>query len=506
MKIAFILNEMKGGGIERLLLELGNYLKKKHDVYIITTEGKGKWYSKIHDNGINAKSFSIWDFPEPITFIKTISNYINIKNFDAIFLNNTLIGNASLPLLNSNIVKLSVLHAISNNMVDKTLVNKKYIDGFIAVSPKTLDMLSTKTSKNNYLVPNGIKLSNTKLTKLDIHEKCNQSELRLLYCGRISHVDKGILYLPEIIKLIKTKITNFKLIILGDGPDFSKLIQLTNEFKLNKYVEFYGMVSEEIVKIEMRKAHFLLFPSIKEGFGLSIIEAQNNGCIPVASYIDGVTNYLISDKINGILCEIGDTSDMANNIIDIFRDKKHMITLVEEATKNSLKYSIDNTAKEWVRIVEMHGKLKSLKKTNKITNTDIKLLITSFCFVANNTNNNVKKNKEKWLSNVVNLKSNLSKISFNERIVIYGALDMAYLVYIDGIKHGYEIVAFVDNFSDKAFIKKIPIVKEEWLQKNLYAFDIVIISIESEYGVKLKNLLENKYPFKKIILWYELHQ
>jgi len=65
----------------------------------------------------------------------------------------------------------------------------------------------------------------------------------------------------------------------------------------------------------MQSHHVLLFPSThREGLGLVLLEAQANGCVPVASHFPGVTDYAIADGETGLLAAVGDPDAFAAQI------------------------------------------------------------------------------------------------------------------------------------------------------------------------------------------------
>lgn len=71
------------------------------------------------------------------------------------------------------------------------------------------------------------------------------------------------------------------LIYIGDGPLREKLEQKSNEMGLDNKVIFSGVCNNVFEKIQM--IDIFLFPSLYEGLGISILEAQISGCCCVAS-------------------------------------------------------------------------------------------------------------------------------------------------------------------------------------------------------------------------------
>ena len=71
--------------------------------------------------------------------------------------------------------------------------------------------------------------------------------------------------------------------IVGDGVSKPGLEQLTKNLGLQDRVQFTGWLSESAKYAELRNAHFLIHTSLREGWGLNVIEANAMGT-PAAVY------------------------------------------------------------------------------------------------------------------------------------------------------------------------------------------------------------------------------
>jgi glycosyltransferase involved in cell wall biosynthesis len=71
--------------------------------------------------------------------------------------------------------------------------------------------------------------------------------------------------------------------IVGEGQELGALKKLTAELGMEKTIEFAGALSEAEKDAALRKAHWLLHTSVREGWGLNVIEANAMGT-PAAVY------------------------------------------------------------------------------------------------------------------------------------------------------------------------------------------------------------------------------
>ncbi|URM33465.1 glycosyltransferase family 4 protein [Cytobacillus firmus] len=501
MKIGMLVNRMEGGGLEQLLLNITKELIEDHTIEIITTVKEGKWIDKVRDLGIFTKGFSIWSYSDPFAYIKDLAEFINSRSYDAIYINNTIYGIIASSFINPKTKKIAVLHGIYDNTVKLTTTNSKSIDHYIAISPQTYSILKEKIEKPNkvFLIPNGTYQfdDNKKVNKKRTDEK-----LKLIYSGRITHRDKGALFVPEIFNQIKQKLPSSELLVLGDGRDFDEFKKIIRKYKLNSSTSYFGMVDFSFVIEKMKESHFLLFPSIHEGFGLSIIEAQSVGCIPVAHNIAGVTDTIIDHHNNGILIQSNQIDDFSKEIISIYNDKSKMKYLSENATRNAKKFNIKNTAVQWVQVAELNEqseKIDTLIKTQEGSKDSIIKMLNY------DGSNELIQKKSTWLENYYHKNtSNLAILNSKCRLVIFGTLETAYYIYIDAIKYNLNIVAFIDNFTNEKALNNIPIWSSEMMYQRSDEFDTVISSIDSNTSNTIIKTIKERLIDKEIIDWKEI--
>jgi glycosyltransferase involved in cell wall biosynthesis len=142
-------------------------------------------------------------------------------------------------------------------------------------------------------------------------------DLILGYVGRIQNYDKGTDFLPKLVQELKDRgLADFKLRIVGDGPDLGSLQKCARELGVADHIEFLGRrqdVPELMVGMDI-----LLVPSRTEAFGLVAVEALAVGTRVVAFAVDGLSQ-LLADCPGACLVRPGDVQAMSEAVMDVWK-------------------------------------------------------------------------------------------------------------------------------------------------------------------------------------------
>lgn len=128
------------------------------------------------------------------------------------------------------------------------------------------------------------------------------------FVGRLSP-EKGADTLIEAAALLKQKGHLFRMVIVGDGPDRTRLESMVTAYGLTSDVLFEGWQTN--VESYYQQALVIVVPSVRESLGLTVLEAMLYGCAVIASRVqgipeivtDGQTGLLISPQNPGELCQ-----------------------------------------------------------------------------------------------------------------------------------------------------------------------------------------------------------
>jgi glycosyltransferase involved in cell wall biosynthesis len=134
---------------------------------------------------------------------------------------------------------------------------------------------------------------------------------RLVPHKQIDHVIRAM---PGLI----AEFPDIRLRIMGSGWWETHLTSLTEELGLQERVAFLGHVTDKTKFEELAKAWVHVLPSLKEGWGLSIVEAGRTGTPSIAYTSAGGVNESILDGVTGVLAK--DENDLATQVVRLLHD------------------------------------------------------------------------------------------------------------------------------------------------------------------------------------------
>ena len=131
--------------------------------------------------------------------------------------------------------------------------------------------------------------------------------------GTVARLEKvkGVEYLIRAANIIKNSGVSLEFLIVGDGHLRKKLEKLSTKLNVNEIIKFVGFQNEVFKYIAAMDIY--VQPSLNEGLGRSIIEAQYLGKPVIAFSVCGIKDLVVHGR-NGFLIKPGDFSVLAEHI------------------------------------------------------------------------------------------------------------------------------------------------------------------------------------------------
>ena len=166
----------------------------------------------------------------------------------------------------------------------------------------------------------------------------------IVFAGRLKKAKRPD-HAIKAFKIVRRTVPNAELWIIGDGYFRDKLMEIVCEG-----VRFFGFLSNEERRNLTKKAWVLVNPSVREGFGLNVVEANALGVPCLAYDVAGLRDAVI-DSETGLLVKSGDVEALAEAVVQVLTSDVLRIRLSEKALAYSRSFSWDNVADEFMNVV-----------------------------------------------------------------------------------------------------------------------------------------------------------
>ena len=215
-------------------------------------------------------------------------------------------------------------------------LEKKWLSNYkdtitLALSDSTKIDLQALGFKRVFVVPPGLNV--TPLS--NVKEK--EARPTVVFMGRLKKA-KLPHHALQAFSIIKREIHDSKMWIIGDGYLRKKL----ESFK-TKDITFYGHISNEKKYDLLSRAHIILVPAVREGWGLVVTEANAMGTPAIGYDVHGLRDSIRHGE-TGITVKEKTPAAMAQQAISLLRDSISLSKYSTNALEFSRQFSWDNTA------------------------------------------------------------------------------------------------------------------------------------------------------------------
>ncbi len=202
----------------------------------------------------------------------------------------------------------------------------------LTVSESTRTDLKALDFENVVVITNGVSI--TPLSNIPPKER----EPTILYVGRLKKAKLPDHALQAYAR-IKKQIPNARLWIVGDGYLRKRL-----ERRAPKGTTFFGRVPQARKVALIKRAHILLYPGVREGWGLTVIEANALGTPAIGYDVPGLRDSIQHGR-TGVLVPSGRVDEMARVAISMLQDNDLRQAMAKAALDWAHQFDWDKTAK-----------------------------------------------------------------------------------------------------------------------------------------------------------------
>jgi len=232
-------------------------------------------------------------------------------------------------------------HIIVTSRINKRILNEKFNihPSRISIIPYGVDHTLFSPLKNGILFKN----------------KFNIKSDYILCVSRLEK-EKGISLLLKAYTKVYSKYPEVCLVIIGEGSQRKDLIKISKKLRISDKVFFLGPIPHsDLLASAYASAKIFVLPSIKEPFGIVLLEAMASGTPIIASNDGGFAPELIKQYENGLLFDSGNYIDLSSKILFMLNNSiiaKNMANKLYNSNVNKFKWDdiINNIENVYFRI------------------------------------------------------------------------------------------------------------------------------------------------------------
>lgn len=280
------------------------------------------------------------------------------RNFDIVI--DEIHGIPFFTPLYVRVPKIAFIHEVADEIWDYMFpfpINKfgKFIEPLYFKLYRKVRFWTDAESTIDDLVKHGIKRKNCIAINCPAQNKPlitlpkKEKEPTFIFVSRVVKM-KGIEEVTRAFFYILREVKNAHFWIVGDGEKeyVEELKETMRQYSISPRVKFFGRVTDEKKLELMNRAHILLHASVKEGWGLVIIEAASMGTPSIVYNVSGLRDS-VKDGVTGVILKDNSPKEMAREAIVLLKNQRKYVSFQknglrwaksltwEKATKQSLK-------------------------------------------------------------------------------------------------------------------------------------------------------------------------
>jgi glycosyltransferase involved in cell wall biosynthesis len=350
---------LSAGGAERSVVLLSEgFLKKRHDVTVVTLSGAGADSFKLPE-GVNRLALEIAaNSPTVIHGLwRNLNRLVTLRRAVRATHPDIVISNMSqanvltkLALANTSYAVVMVEHS------DPAINVHKRIWQLLrrVVYPRAASLVSVSGSVNDYfrwlpelkktVIPNPVRTIAAEIPAVERFADPEPNKKCVVAMGRLIRV-KGFDRLLSAFAKLAQKHPDWQLVILGHGELRSDLEHLIQRLSLTGRVRLKGFVSDPFVIF--KNSEFFVMSSRSEGFPYALLEAMSCGLPAVAMECTSGVREIIRDGIDGILVPDGDVEALAAAMGRLMGDMTERKRLAARAPEVLERFGLEKIIDQW---------------------------------------------------------------------------------------------------------------------------------------------------------------
>ena len=171
-----------------------------------------------------------------------------------------------------------------------------------------------------------------------------------IFLGRLDKIKRIPLIMEGFKQLLESFDKNFKMVIVGSGPEKENLKKLVTELHLEKHIIFTGFIHDPLTILQQSK--FLVMASKSEGLPTAMMQAMACEVIPISNMVGNIGD-IVTDSETGFVHD-GDALDIYRKLSYSLNFKDGDLDKIKRnaRTKIIAKHSHKFAMKKWRNILD----------------------------------------------------------------------------------------------------------------------------------------------------------
>ncbi len=356
MKILEFITPSNIGGAENYVVNLSKkFAEKGHEVFILSSVSKnGKnpelsFFKFLQNSGVPFKIIGAGFKYNPLTILR-IAYFIKKNKFNII---HTHLSKAN--FIGSIAAKIAGIKSIATAHGLNKKSQYRYGDYVICVSNAVKENLASQGMNGGKLgvIYNGIDTGKFNpgaegLPKRKDAAAAGSGEgsggksFNIGIIARLSR-EKGVDLFLDAAKFVLLKIPEAKFFIAGTGVLKEELIKKAKDLGIYNSVYFLGFVGDNLISF-LNELDAVVFPSLKEGLPLALLESMAMENIVITSDAGGMPE-VVADGKNGFIIKKGDINAIYQKLVFVYNNTGDIREISKEARKTIVeKFNIESCA------------------------------------------------------------------------------------------------------------------------------------------------------------------
>lgn len=175
--------------------------------------------------------------------------------------------------------------------------------------------------------------------------KINSNDLNLIFVGNLikpkRHID-----IVRAMKIIGKK--DVKLVLIGSGEERENILNEIHKLNLDSQITLISSLPQKELTNWYNASDLVIFPSLKDSFGLSLVEAMACGCPAITTRTYGPVE-IVQERENGLFVDFKSPEQIAQKVI-YFMDNPHLIKIMGNHAAESVLQRYANKNQELLEL------------------------------------------------------------------------------------------------------------------------------------------------------------